>query len=545
MKTRLMGLLAWPLLAAGCQSGSDDLSAPAEPQAPAGEALILECALAGGTRAGSDVQTSAFVAGRAVSVWLKNVMDGETRRTAFTEYACTVAANGTTLEPSGGTELTYVGPGEYVSAYAVTPAAGFSGTTFTVAADQTGETNYLASDLVFSGQQTYAQTSGALRLQFRHLLTKIIVNIEKGEDITDEQFATAASRSVVLRNIRLATTFDYANGQTVVSPTDATGATGTVTFDVGGACVIPPQVISAGKSFISIHEAGDVFQGNYIPSGQKTFEGGKQYTYTVTVERNKTTVSATVEDWNVIEADVASTHAVPHVDLTSSDVEVGMVICSGGYACPPALSLLCGHAKVAVVAYVGDGDQSYAGTEAAHSFHHGLALALTDADGTQRWKSASNSAPCIQLLGTMSDASARSDKSGLSNTNILVNPPGGHASPSHTHPAAVAARGYATAHPDNTSDWFLPSWGQWDLMAHALTGKTSELGTTTNTDYKLSNFNEKILAAGGTGLVASNYQSSTEAANDKAWCMYFTANNAKASSISKTSAYKVRAVIAF
>lgn len=300
MKTRLMGLLAWPLLAAGCQSGSDDASAP---QTPVGETLRLECAMAGGTRAGTDVQTSAFVADRTVSVWLKNVMEGSTHRTAFTEYACTVAANGSTLTPPAGTDLNYVGPGEYVSAYAVAPTAGFSGTTtFTVAADQTADANYLASDLVFSEQKTYAQTSGALRLQFRHLLTKIVVNIQKGNDITDGEFETAQSRNIVLRNIKRGATFNYGDGQTVVSPTNATGDAGTVTLSSGGACIIPPQVITGGVPFITIGNDEDTTQGIYIPGGQKTFEGGKQYTYTVTIHKDYiATGTPTVSNWGSTE----------------------------------------------------------------------------------------------------------------------------------------------------------------------------------------------------------------------------------------------------
>ena len=54
---------------------------------------------------------------------------------------------------------------------------------------------------------------------------------------------------------------------------------------------------------------------------------------------------------------------------------------------------------------------------------------------------------------------------GLANTDALV----GHGS--HSHNAASAARNYNRGtHPTGTSEWFLPSAGQWDKMAKAVGG---------------------------------------------------------------------------
>jgi len=113
-----------------------------------------------------------------------------------------------------------------------------------------------------------------------------------------------------------------------------------------------------------------------------------------------------------------------------------------------------GTTALAMIAYVGSetGDDTY---------NHGLALALTDASTSATW--CSEEATCLNLRYNASTKT--NDMAGIANTDALV----GHAT--HAHAAASAARGYNSGtHPTGTSEWFLPSAGQWDKMVTAAEG---------------------------------------------------------------------------
>jgi len=125
--------------------------------------------------------------------------------------------------------------------------------------------------------------------------------------------------------------------------------------------------------------------------------------------------------------------------------DIGKIIGEDGkiYATKEAAEAT-GTTAVAMIAYVGSD------AETNSTYNHGLALALKDVNGYQKW--------CSQYIE-------------LANTDALVY----HSS--HTHAAATAARNYQYAdgvaegvHPVVTSAWFLPSAGQWEKMATAAGG---------------------------------------------------------------------------
>ena len=144
--------------------------------------------------------------------------------------------------------------------------------------------------------------------------------------------------------------------------------------------------------------------------------------------------------------------------------DIGKIIGEDGkiYATKEAAEA-AGITAVAMIAYVGDD------AETNNTYKHGLALALKDVSGNITWCS-QFSATC---LGTRyySVSAVKGDMAGLANTDALVN------QTSHTHAAAPVARNYqyadgviVGAHPKGTSDWFLPSAGQWEKMATAAGG---------------------------------------------------------------------------
>ena len=153
-------------------------------------------------------------------------------------------------------------------------------------------------------------------------------------------------------------------------------------------------------------------------------------------------------------------------NVTAADL--GKVIgLNGRFYATTSAAETAGTTALAVIAYVGD-----AGTaDASSASYKGLALALTDASTSAMWcTQASTICLTTQFDANALDA-AKADISGIAYTDELI----GHAT--HTHAAASAARDYnGGIHPTGTSEWFLPSAGQWEKMMTA-TGGYSNLKT--------------------------------------------------------------------
>ena len=167
---------------------------------------------------------------------------------------------------------------------------------------------------------------------------------------------------------------------------------------------------------------------------------------------------------------------------------------------------------VAVICYVGTDAETNA------DYKHGLALALADANGGSdcRWGQWASKYLTKQYSHT---TEAKTDMAGIANTDELA--------PIFAYDdadAAHAARAYNSgAHPTGTSEWFLPSAGQWDKMATAA-GGYADL---------------KTLA----GLPQSSYWSSTERDAQNTWSYNFSFGTLSIGG--KTGYCYVRPVLAF
>lgn len=229
---------------------------------------------------------------------------------------------------------------------------------------------------------------------------------------------------------------------------------------------------------------------------------------------------------------------IPEIECSGASLasaSVGQIICSHGKVFPATVGdLVCGGKKVAVVAYKGNGSGE------SSPYNNGLAIALKDAAVSVPWCNQS-AANCLPSQYSGLDA-ALNHKAGISATNTLA--------ASAEHQAATSATGYqydasvsAGAHPDGTSQWFLPTMGQWNLMVKAMTGSVFDLSGSGREAYKAAGFNANIEAVGGTGVLSALYWSSTESSAANAWYMSF--EGGKTNSSVKTGSNNVRAILAF
>ena len=174
-------------------------------------------------------------------------------------------------------------------------------TTFAVSSDQRTEANYQASDLMYATKLSNKSSGTAHNLTFNHALTKIVVNIEAGDGITNSNITTSPGVTAVkINNTLLGATLSISAGVITASRV-ATGSatdiniTGTGLSNVG---VIVPQTVAADSTFITVVYNGQTY--TYHLPAAKTFLSGKVYTYTLTLQKEtlELRLSEEVADWD-------------------------------------------------------------------------------------------------------------------------------------------------------------------------------------------------------------------------------------------------------
>lgn len=259
--------------------------------------------LTGMTRAAQNLQLDQFAANENVSIFLvENVGGTQTPSgTNVTSYsnplAYTTGASGA-LNPAADQFWPQDGNGLFIfgvyPASAVTPSTDYNATgiSFSVAANQSTDANYKASDLMTgTAANPVVRTTAAVPMTFTHLLTKVDVNLQNGDGFTAAEMDDAV---VSILGTKPTTTFD-------VQSTTVGAADGTATDIVAGtgaanSAIIVPQTITAGASFIKVTVGG----GDYIykMGAATTFDSKKCYTFNITVNKTGLVLTVTtITDW--------------------------------------------------------------------------------------------------------------------------------------------------------------------------------------------------------------------------------------------------------
>ena len=251
--------------------------------------------ITGLTRAGQSVQLAAFDNNESVSIFLVESVSGTATLsgeniTSYTQpLAYTTGASGA-LNPPTPQYWPQDGNGLFVyGVYPVGSATAYNatGVSFTVAADQSADADYMASDLMTgAASNPVARTTSAVPMTFTHLLTKIDVNLITGTGFTDGDLNSAV---VSILGTLPTTTFDVQSttvGGASGTATDITAGTGTAT-----SAIIVPQTVTNGNNLIQVAIGG----GNYYYklTADVTFAAQTKYTYNLTVNKAGLVLTAT------------------------------------------------------------------------------------------------------------------------------------------------------------------------------------------------------------------------------------------------------------
>lgn len=246
----------------------------------------------------TDLQDTQFAAGTDISVL---VNDNTTGDIIVTYPLQTYTADGL-----GGLSTAvkqfYPASGSSVNIYAYHPANAAPPEdpmhTFSIATDQRSTANYRASDLMWAQlTEITKDTPEADRvLRFNHLMSKIVVRLVKGNGVTQDEMDAA---TITLGDGDLVTSGTFDAGDGTFTPESTGTETMTIATDAGTslhAAIVVPQDMNGKVLTVAL---GGGTQSYVFP--EITFQKGKKYTYTITVNKAELVVTAEIEDWTTPE----------------------------------------------------------------------------------------------------------------------------------------------------------------------------------------------------------------------------------------------------
>ena len=192
--------------------------------------------------------------------------------------------------------------------------------THQVKPDQRQLADYAKSDLLYY-YESGVTASASKQITFTHKLSKIVVLLEDGNSGSDYSAAELAKAEVRLTDINPQITMDLDDSGTL--PT---------TVSAGTTTIVPYQESASTPSFEAIIPCNQVKPTTLIsvtlngqtatlnptaPADAAQFEGGKKYTYTVTVSKTAMTVAVTsITNWtNYSGSDITNLPAQTPVDV--------------------------------------------------------------------------------------------------------------------------------------------------------------------------------------------------------------------------------------
>ena len=188
---------------------------------------------------------------------------------------------------------------------------GYSATrpaSFTVQADQNTNSGagYQQSDMLYTSQNITYNAATPPQLTFKHLPVKVVVNLSNGGGVTetDVQNATVTFVNQALTsgaigyddNTGAVTSVAQAAGKSIITPKVSASATSGYQKTVE-ALLVPQQM--QGKQFVKIMVGSGAAARTYyyVPKGNDAnLEHGNQYTYCITVKKEKEKLEVTVQN---------------------------------------------------------------------------------------------------------------------------------------------------------------------------------------------------------------------------------------------------------
>lgn len=302
MKTKaFMAMAALALVATACSNDEESDNWAGEIRLSSG--LTVQQT---GTRAATDIQSNQFANGEKINVFISENTTGTATTTYAQPLVYTAGGNGT-MNPPTDNQPYFPSSGNGVNIYAYYPSKKVIDITatdvsFSVAEDQSGETNYKASDLMYGtpASNPVARTSSDIALTFKHLLSKVTIKLQQGVGLP-----TLTDAVVKLKSVKPSITLNASTG----TISEAEGDTKEIivkaktTTGLDNSAVIVPQTLETSFIEVTLANGGvltskDLKDGDRNPINSVVLESGYEYTYTITVNLTSLDVTSTISPWS-------------------------------------------------------------------------------------------------------------------------------------------------------------------------------------------------------------------------------------------------------
>ncbi len=245
------------------------------------------------TRSAKDLQSTQINSGVTVGVF---GLSGGSTITNGNNASYSADGNGN-LTALGGT-MTWPESGS-LTVYAYAPRQeGWNDVsttqTFTVAADQSKNEGYLASDLLYAS--ALASNYSTVNMSFTHKMARLIITLN-----TNSALSNATVKVVNTKPTATFSLIDDSMGDASGDVADITVGSNLALSANGSTklyAVIVPQTISANTTLVEVTDGGETWKYNF--STATTFESGKSYAFTVNA--GTTTVASAISGSATIPA---------------------------------------------------------------------------------------------------------------------------------------------------------------------------------------------------------------------------------------------------
>lgn len=187
---------------------------------------------------------------------------------------------------SSGNTIYYPQNGDNVDFIAYYPyKAQLTGYTYPI--DVSNQSDPAAIDVLYSNNATSKnKNSGAVELQFNHALSKLSFTLTAGDGLSNSDLANA---KVQITNLATTANMNLADGIVTTTNSGQTLTANTANNGLSSSAIVVPQTLSDTKLIVTLSDNVSKFEWTFSTT---EFEKGKNYQYTITVNKTGITVSS-------------------------------------------------------------------------------------------------------------------------------------------------------------------------------------------------------------------------------------------------------------
>lgn len=295
---------------------SDDAAQPQGERVPIGLSYTTQPQTVSRAAAATNLNDGTIASGKQVKVSISKHLEDD-----YEDFIYTTGDAGAMTLPSPAPY--YPLDDTNVDILAFYPAT--AGTSFTVLADQTGDDNYTASDLMWAEPITnQSKTTGNVALEFTHKMAKLVVTARKGTAIKEVN-------SVTLMNVKPTVSFNQTDGSIGTASGDAIEVKmvkDEAADIVTGAAVFPAQTIDGQLLKIGVTMTNDETGFAYYSVDSKSFAANSVYTVDLTVSWPEVSATTAITTWGN-GGTAAITHSSQFLTFNVGGVDFTMVYVEG------------------------------------------------------------------------------------------------------------------------------------------------------------------------------------------------------------------------